>query len=282
MTARYAEITARIGAVDQLHTVVTAMRGIAAARAAQARGNLAAVDAHAAMIADAIRRLLALTRSAPRPAAAAPRVAPRAALVVFGAEQGFAGAFTERILDAVAAGPAAAETFLVGTRAAAIAAERGLAPDWTAPMPLHPAGIPRLADRITAALFARVAAGAIGALDMVWCDGTPGQPTPAIERRRVFPLDLAARAVADDPILNLDPERLLSELAADYVHAQLCAAALNAFAAENEARLTAMAAARGQIERRLDALVAEQRQVRQEEITSEIIELASSASTGGE
>lgn len=167
MTERYAEITARIGAVEQLHTVVTAMRGIAAARAAQARADLAAVDAYAALVADGIRRLLALGR----PAAPCISATPRAALVVFGAEQGFAGAFTERILDSLAAAPPPAEIFLVGTRAGAIAAERGFAAAWSAPMPLHPAGIPRLADRVTEALFERVGSGAVAALDMIWCDG---------------------------------------------------------------------------------------------------------------
>jgi F-type H+-transporting ATPase subunit gamma len=76
------------------------------------------------------------------------------------------------------------------------------------------------------------------------------------------------------PLLNLAPEALLSELTADYLHAQLCNAALHAFAAENEARMEAMAAAHNQIERQLSALRARQQNVRQEEITAEIIELA--------
>ena len=48
--------------------------------------------------------------------------------------------------------------------------------------------------------------------------------------------------------------------------------------------MEAMAAARGQIERQLAALQATQRQVRQEEITAEIIELAAgeTASRSGE
>ena len=76
------------------------------------------------------------------------------------------------------------------------------------------------------------------------------------------------------PLLNLAPEELLRELTPDYMHAQFCNAALHAFAAENEARMEAMASARNQIERRLSALQATQRQVRQEGITAEIIELA--------
>ena len=92
-----------------------------------------------------------------------------------------------------------------------------------------------------------------------------------------FPFDLSAfpRAIAaNPPLLNLAPDVLIRALAADYMHAQLCRAGLHAFAAENEARLEAMTAARNQIERQLSALRATLRHVRQEEITAEIIELA--------
>jgi F-type H+-transporting ATPase subunit gamma len=75
-------------------------------------------------------------------------------------------------------------------------------------------------------------------------------------------------------LLNLAPEVLLSEFTVDYLHAQLCRAALHAFAAENAARMAAMEAARHQIERQLASLRATQRHVRQDEITAEIIELA--------
>ena len=94
---------------------------------------------------------------------------------------------------------------------------------------------------------------------------------------RCFPsTSTAFRATAgrNAPLLNLAPETLLSDLAADYMHAQLCHAALHAFAAENEARMEAMASARSQIERQLSSLQATKRIVRQQEITAEIIELA--------
>ena len=98
-----------------------------------------------------------------------------------------------------------------------------------------------------------------------------------VERRRLFPLDLAVFKTASEapaPLTYLKPETLLAELTFAYMHAQLCNAALHAFAAENEARMEAMAAARNQIERQLSELQATQRHVRQEEITAEIIELA--------
>lgn len=279
MTERLADISARIDGVRQLGTVVNAMRGIAAARAQQAHGQLAAVESYAATIAAAIGRALAL---APAAATAATGTHPRTALVLFTAEQGFAGAFSERVLDAVAAdltgtdGPRA-ELFLIGTRGGMTAAERGIMPRWSSAMPPHSPGVPRLADRIAEALYDRIATGEIDRLDAVFSQRHPGHGIQ-IERHRLFPLDTTGFARPTDdgnpPLLNLPPAALLGQLTADYLHALLCHAALHAFAAENEARMEAMAAARGQIERQLTELQATQRQVRQEEITSEIIELA--------
>ena len=277
MTERYAEVTARIEAIRQLGAVVNAMRGIAGARAAQARGDLAAVDGYAGLIAAAIRRVLALLPPAPPEHRRDPQ---RTAVVVFGAEQGFVGGFTDRVLDALAAAPPGAQLFLVGTRAAATAAERGLAPTWRAALPPHPPGIPRLASQIADAVFAGIAAGDLDRLEAIWCDGDPAGPAPGVVHHRLFPLEPATFPVAagPPPLLNLAPARLLESLTEDYVHAQLCMAALHAFAAENVARMEAMAAAHGQIDRKLAGLEATQRQVRQEEITAEIIELAAGES----
>ncbi len=273
MTERLADIGARIAGVRQLGTVVNAMRGIAAARVQQARGQVIAVDHYAATIAAAIGRASALVAPAVPPAV--PR-SSRLAIVLFCAEQGFAGAFSERVLDAAHADLATAELFLIGTRGVTIAAERGVTADWTSAMPSHSAGVPKLADRIAEALYRRIAAGAIDRLDAIFTNGHHG-PGAHIERIRLFPLDMAEfprPADGNAPLLNLAPEALLSDLIAEYLHARLCNAALHAFAAENAARMEAMEAARHQIGQQLAALEATQRQVRQEEITAEIIELA--------
>ncbi len=273
MTERLADIGARIGGIRQLGAVVNAMRGIAAARVQQANTQLAAVDSYAAIIAAAIGRVLAL---APAAAAGGASKPGRAALVLFGAEQGFAGAFSERVLNAVGADLGTSELFLVGTRGGTALAERGIAAAWKGAMPSHSPGIPKLADGIVQALYARIATGEVDRLDAVFTRWQPGQGS-RVERRHLFPFDLAAfpsPRVANPPLLNLPPATLLRQLTADYMHAQLCEAALHAFAAENQARMEAMAAARSQIERQLAALQATQRLVRQEEITAEIIELA--------
>jgi F-type H+-transporting ATPase subunit gamma len=273
VTGRLADITARIEGIRQLGAVVNAMRGIAAARAQQARTQLTAVDGYALIIAAAIGSAVSLLSSDRQDVASR---STRRGLVLFCAEQGFAGAFSERILDAAGADLASSELFLVGTRGATASAERNVIPKWKSAMPLHSLGIPKLADRIAEALYSRIATGEIGALDTIFSRWQPGEGMH-LERTQLFPLDMTLFSRPpnrDAPLLNLAPETLLSELTADYMHAQLCHAALHAFAAENEARVEAMASARHQIERQLSSLQATQRAVRQEEITAEIIELA--------
>jgi len=281
MSGRLAEIEGRITGIRQLGTVVNAMRGIAAARAQQARGQLAAVDSYAAVIAGAIGRILA---TAPAPEAGRTRPG-RTALILFCAEQGFAGAFSERILDAVAGELTDSALFLIGTRGQMLARERGIETDWAQDMPAHTAALPRLADQIVETLAAPIATGHVDRLDVVFTDRRPGGSMTVV-RRRLLPFDFhgfAPVASALPPLVHLPAGELLADLAAEYVHAQLCNAALHAFAAENDARMEAMAAAKGQIDRQLDTLQATQRRVRQDEITAEIIELAAgeTASNGG-
>jgi F-type H+-transporting ATPase subunit gamma len=66
---------------------------------------------------------------------------------------------------------------------------------------------------------------------------------------------------------------LLAELAEEYVFAELTEAVTLSLAAENEARTQAMTAAKTNVAKMLDELIARLRQLRQEEITNEIIEL---------
>ncbi|WP_010219584.1 F0F1 ATP synthase subunit gamma [Sphingomonas sp. PAMC 26621] len=275
MTLRLADIDARIDGVEQLGAVVNAMRGIAAARAQQARTQVKAVDSYAATIAAAIGRALTLMPSIPHKDRAADT---HPALVVFAAEQGFAGAFSEHVFASLGDDLAGSPIFLIGTRGATVLAERGIDPAWLGAMPSHSAGIPKLADQVAEALYSGLAKGEIVALDVVFSQRDPGHDA-RIERITLLPLDLSRfpASALGPPLHNLAPAELLAGLTADYFHAQLCHAALHAFAAENEARMEAMAAARDQSTRQLVDLQAQARLVRQEEITAEVIELAAGA-----
>ena len=64
MTERLSDVSVRIGSVQQLSAVITAMRGIAAARSREARSRLDGVRAYARTIAEAIGQ--AVCRHLPR------------------------------------------------------------------------------------------------------------------------------------------------------------------------------------------------------------------------
>lgn len=276
MTERLADVTARIEGIKQLDAVVNAMTGMAAVRARVAREQIGAVDSYAASIAAAVGRVLAL----------APNQAPEGraptglALLVFTAEQGFAGAFSERVLDTIMDDTASAELLLVGTRGKTIAAARGLTPAWSAAMPSHSPGIPKFADRILHEVRRLIDSGRVGRLDAVYTDWITG--TAQVKRRQLFPVDLPVTPAdaGTAPLMNLPAGDLAAALADDYFHARICNIALHAYAAENEARMAAMAAARSQIERELSESQALERRVRQEAITAEIIELATGELAG--
>lgn len=264
MTGRLADIGARIDGIRELDSVINAMRGIAGARARQAREVMAAVALYAESLSAAISRALAMMPESDGGTAGSGRI-----VVLFLAEQGFAGAFSERLLDALG-DLEGADLFLVGTRGTALAAERGIHGAWREAMPARALQMPLLADRIARQLYPGIAKGKVAQLE-AWFAGD------GLRKRQLFPLDrraLRARAPVPAPLMQLPPATLLAELTADYIHAQFCDTALRAFAAENEARMEAMASAHREIGRQLARLEMQRRIVRQDEITAEIIELA--------
>jgi F-type H+-transporting ATPase subunit gamma len=279
MTERLADVSARIEGIRQLGAVVNAMKGIAAARARTARTQVDAVDSYAATISAAIASVAepddGIEPGTPRRDVGEGRTG----LLVFLAEQGFAGAFSERVLDSIAGDVVGASLFIIGTRGLSIARARGAVPVWTAGMPSHTPGIPKLADGITTAIYAAVGDGRIDSLDVIHAGWTSGRPQ--VERLALFPIDLSAfpAGTRERPLTQLSAATLLADLSADYLHALICRAALHAFAAENEARMEAMSAASAQIARELEVFQATLRQVRQEAITAEIIELGTGAAT---
>lgn len=276
MSERLADVGRRIGTVRQLGAVVNAMRAIAGARAQQSRALVPAIRAYAETAGHAIGQARRLTTT-PWPSRGTPPGRP--GLIVFGAEQGFAGGFAEQVLNAAAAEFASAHVFLVGARAASLAAERALPIAWQTSLPSRAAALAVMATAIVDALYDYlVHAGAVP-VTMVFPVWRASQGV-AVARRTLLPLDAQAFPVGDSreaPLINLPPAALLESLAQEYVFAQLCEASVEAFAAENEARMATMAAAKSNIDGKLQALQLEERLTRQDEITAEVVELAAGA-----
>lgn len=271
---------ARITSIRKLKVVVGAMRGIAAAHTQQARNALGGYRAYAKIIDDGLARAVELLE--PDGSTIAPPADSRGAAVVFTAEHGFAGAFTERVLDAVARDERT-ELFVVGSRGLALAEQEARGVDWSAPMASQALGVGATARRVADALYTGFVAQRFARAEIVFARLTAGMALSVV-RKPILPIDLAAfRAPrpGPPPLTNLPPRRLIEQLVGEYVFAELALAALESFASENAARLETMASARRNIDQKLDELSGQERLLRQEQITAEVQEVASGALAAG-
>lgn len=275
MTDKLSQVQARIASVQSLESVVGAMRGIAAARSREARGRLAGIQACAKMVGAAIGAALRLTENHRNNEPSGTRGGTDLSIVLC-AEQGFVGTFNERLIEAAVEPKLAsrAEYFVIGARGMTIAAERGLEVGWSASMITHADEVPALADRVSDALYERLDAGDISSVALI--HATP-LPASGIARHALLPFDYSAFSGAPEdglPLVSMTPQRLLAELAEEYIFTQLCEAIMLSFAAENEARMRAMIAASENVHDTLTTLTGDFRRLRQDEITSEIVELS--------
>jgi len=295
MSNKLSEVQARMNGVHGLESVVGAMRGIAAARSREARSRLDGIRACARIVSAAIGdALLLIDDHTSRETATPDRDAKQdaAVVIVLCAEQGFVGTFNEHVIDAALASATAhahaqsssTEYLLLGDRGIVAATERGLNIGWSAPMITHADEVPALADRLTGVLFQRLIAGQTTRVSVIHATPNPTATVQIVEQI-LLPFDYErfsatssatspATARRNPPLINLPPQRLLSQLAEEYIFAQLCEAIMLSFAAENEARMRAMIAARTNVHDKLEALTGDFRRLRQEEITSEIVELS--------
>lgn len=274
---RLAEIEARISSMDELLDIVGAMRSLAGMRLQEAQHALPGIRRYAGSMAAAIGAALLLM---PQPVADVETGRGRRALVVFAAEHGFVGGFNERLIEALEAEFKAQDTlFVVGSRGAAVAFERGLRGNWTHPAATRLTGAPDTINRLTSELYARIAAGGVSRVEMIFGRyRQSGQPT--IERRLLLPLDMASLAAAQPrqaPLHNLKPRVLTEKLIAEYVFALLTEAAVESIASENAARFAAMESAHDNVSKKLSQLRQEASQARQSEITAELLDLITGA-----
>ncbi len=276
MSGRLSDIQNRIATTRQLDTVIGAMRGIAATRANDAQARLAGIRACAATVGRAIGAVLPLAPQGADELGRRTQQPPRIAIVLC-TEQGFVGSFNAQTVARASAcsDHARCEYLIVGSRGLPIARELGLPVVWWSPAASHVGDVDGLSGSLTDALYARLALHADSTVHVIHALPDTAQTVEIVERC-LLPFDFA-RFTRDQerasPILHLPTRQLLTGLAETYIYTELCEAMMLSFAAENEARVQAMLAARSNVQDQLEHLVGEYRQLRQEEITSEIVEL---------
>lgn len=284
---RLAEVERHVGSMEELQRIVGAMRAIASMRMQEAVRALASVREYGEALAEALYDALAIAIEDARHAggdgrdlmdatrALAQRRGTRA-IVLFVSEHGFVGGFNQRLIEAVESDLARADSLMiVGSRGAAMAAERGHAAAWEHPSATRLTGIHETVRLLEEALLPRITNGEIVRVEIVFSRRARSGELE-IERRRLFPLELTA--VPRDrrglmPLHDLPAPQLLEKLTAEYMLARLTEAATEALAAENAARFAAMESARDNVGRKLERLRIDAARARQEEVTAELLDL---------
>ncbi len=278
---RQVELRDSVHHIEELSQIIGAMRSLAAVRMRKARESIDAIRRYADVVEAGVRD--AMDVALPDTVAAADLVGDTGTrhVVVLCSEHGFCGRFNDVLLDSLEqqVRHEGAHFGVVGTRGIRLAEARGLSLDWSVPMATHAETIPDIARDIEAAAFGHFAPGEVARLEVLSASIERGTIEPTWQT--LFPIDLTAlagNATNDAPPLHYLPtERLLDELFTEYVLADITRVTMESFLAENTARLRAMEAAEENIDRRLDELRHTLAQLRQREITEELLDIVNGA-----
>lgn len=280
MTERSGDLETRLRSIRELQGVVDTMRAMAATATQQAQEALDGIRRHADVVGMALAEAIGLlTPDEPLPSTG-PRGAAKGVLL-FTAEHGFAGGFNSRLLDEVQAGDERENSvlFVVGERGALGARERGLDVAWSIAMASQPGAITTTARRITDEIYHRYAVGELAALDMLFARYVGGGRS-SVTRQSLLPVDLDLFPPPEQavrPLTNLAPATLVMRLVEEYVFGEIARAALESYAGENGARMVAMQSASRNIEDKIAELEQSARRLRQEEITTEMLDVVTGA-----
>jgi F-type H+-transporting ATPase subunit gamma len=270
---RLPRLEGRIASIRELRELMRAMRAMAASHVQEGQSALAGIREYTSVIESAIGEGLRLLAQAPAPAASTPGEDSKVVVVIC-SEHGFVGGFNEHLVDrAIAELDPGCRIAVVGRRGADQLAERSVEPVWSVPMATHAGGVLSVARQAAERL------AGVSAVRLVFADYQSGVRYE-VASRSVLPLDpllFSDNGNGVPPLHHLSPAVLLERLAGEYLLAEIARAMMESFASENAARLQMMESADRNIDARVQHLVMQARHLRQEAITSELLDLITGA-----
>lgn len=206
-------------------------------------------------------------------------------VIAFGSDHGLCGNYNEILATEVAQTvehPQSTRLICVGAQMEDALVGVDLAPEVTLLPPATADGLGRLASNLITRMDAIRTSAAAGAItvSLVFMQRAPhGLQVPVSQR--LLPLDpaligpLAQRPWKSRslPQFSLPAAEILAALIRSFLFANLFRAAAEALVTENAARLARMQQAEQSIDEQLDDLMAEMRSVRQDEITTELLDV---------
>ncbi len=262
-------LKARIASLHELRDLFRALRALAASHVQEAQGALEGIRGYVEVIEDSITEAAALL---PKAGVGFGDEASldASALIVVCSEHGFAGGFNERLLERAEAVRQPGQSLVViGSRGAALAAERGLDVAYSFAMATHVGGVLGVTRRAAEHLTA------VARADAVFGSYRRGG-NYEVTVQQILPLDpalLEGSQRRSPPLHHLAPLDLLQRLGSEYLFAEITRAVMESFASENAARLRVMEAGDRSIGDKLDGLNRRENALRQEAITTELLDV---------
>jgi F-type H+-transporting ATPase subunit gamma len=277
----------KIGVAEELKSVTRTMKALAAASIRQYERAVEALADYSYAIETGLQIVLRGQRDNVLKAKAAPRSRPIA--VVMGSEQGMCGQINEQIvsyatgvLEGLNNGTDQRVVLAVGTRAASLLADSGIAVQEVFSVPCCVSGIvPLVQNLLTKIEDLRT----LFKLDQVivfhnrHVSNTTFSPHQAhllpIDREWLRELQSREWRCRTLPMFTMDWDRLFSALIWHYLFTSVYRAVAESLASENAARLAAMERADKNIEEHLAELNLHYHQSRQTSITEELLDIVS-------
>lgn len=281
MTQTLERLTRRTGTMRSIRGIVRTMKTMSAINALPYEEAARAITAYRETVLTGLHAFVAAHGLLPT----VPERNETPIIVIFGSDHGLCGNYNELVASEVhraEKGTQAGQLICVGAQMEDALAGQGFTPDRTLLPPANVDGLARLSGRlITLIDDARGAeAGADAPVRLCFMhQAARGRQVPVT--RQLLPLD---REVTQNltnrpwvsrslPTSGMSPRQLLAALVRNFLFAEIYAAAAEAMVTENAARLALMQQAERAIDERLEGLTGEMRQVRQSEITTELLDV---------
>lgn len=277
-------LSTRLHTTGEIHSIVRTMKSLSAVSIRQYERAVTAIAEYERTVSLGLQIVLRDGGLATRPG---PGTAPAhgAALIVIGSDRGLCGRFNDRIctaaLDWLRAGPGGEvrQICVLGQRAAARLEAAGHRPDALFSLPGSAEGLVATVHAV-AVEIERWTSGGTGAVSLLF-NRRAGAALSEPTERALLPvphddLDGLARAPWPSrrlPIFRMDRARLFSWLIGQRIFVELYRALAESLASEHAARLAAMQRAERNIGDLREDLMGAFRQMRQEAITRELLDI---------
>jgi len=268
----------RIGTTRQIQKVTGAMQRVASARLVNDRRNMEASGRYTLRLRQLMEELFCEVPDLDHPLLRPGGGAGPVALIVFGAERGLCGGFNAALMTAVSSFVAAqsgrrVELLAVGKIVARRGRRQGFTVAEAFPQPGRNEEAP-LIDRLTELVTGAFTRGDVHEVHVLYARFVSGlTQEPVTERVLPVPLDRGAEAQVSAAIFEPDAASLLRRLIRAFVRQIVDHAYLNSVACENAARQVAMNRATENAGEMLRSLMGSYRRLRQETITSEMLDI---------